>query len=195
MTSVVVIGQIDDEGGRRIGISVYLSIISSELNLSCGTVGSAFFHTRALHLSSDACIVASPRTCSDVWWGSSSRVILRSYAHLGDGLFIMAGFGFPSAVGSGWNSAHRGDGRLGSGSGVGLEMSSSTGQMEKCSPLLSSTHSTKLVKIPQGHLWAGSHGTAHLGWFDRIHTASSPWRWLDSPVRLSLINLFQPRKR
>lgn len=58
MISVVVIGQADDEGGRRIGISVYISIIFSELNLSCGTVGSAFFHTLALH-----CIILRCMRC------------------------------------------------------------------------------------------------------------------------------------
>jgi len=39
-----------------------------------------------------------------------------------------------------------------SGLGVGLEMSSSAGQMEKYSPLFSSTHSTHAAKLSRGPL-------------------------------------------
>ncbi len=63
---------------------------------------------------------------------------------------VAAGSGSPSAVGSGRSSVQQDDGWLVSDLGVGLEMSSSAGQIEKYSPLFSSTHSTHAVKLSRG---------------------------------------------
>ncbi len=57
----------------------------------------------------------------------------------------VAGSGSPSLVGSGWCSIPRGDGGLGSGSGVDLARSSS-GQMVSGDPFLARVHSTKAAK-------------------------------------------------
>ncbi len=50
------------------------------------------------------------------------------------GSHVTAGSGSPSAVGSGDTSVQRDDGWLVTGLGVGLEMSSSVGQILKYSP-------------------------------------------------------------
>lgn len=47
--------------------------------------------------------------------------------------------------------ASSGDGRLGSGSGVGL-VTSSSGQMVEANPLFTCTHSTKVAKSSRGPL-------------------------------------------
>ncbi len=57
--------------------------------------------------------------------GSGSIAILSTVAPCDDGLSVVAGSGSPSAVGSGMRSAQRGDGGLGTGSGVDLARSSS----------------------------------------------------------------------
>ncbi len=92
--------------------------------------------------------VASSRTWSD-GLGSTSRAIFRSVAWLCAGSLIAAGNGSPSSVGSGWCSAPRGDGGLGSGSGVDLARSSS-GETVRGDPFLARVHSTKAAKSSRG---------------------------------------------
>ncbi len=92
--------------------------------------------------------VAGSRTWSD-GLGSTSGTIIRSVARLSAGSQNAAGNGSPSSVGSGWCSLPRGDGGLGSGSGVDLARSS-TVQMVRGDPLLARVHSTKAVKSSRG---------------------------------------------
>ncbi len=76
----------------------------------------------------------------------------------GVGSVIVAGSG------SGKHSVQRdGEGWLGSGSGVGLELSSA-GQTEKNSPLFSSTHSTQAAKFSFGPSAGRRAFSARSGW-------------------------------
>ncbi len=91
--------------------------------------------------------VAGSHTWS-VALSSGSGAMSGSVTLNGVGSVIAAGSG--SAAGSGEHSVQRdGEGWLGSGSGVRLELSSA-GQMEKNSPLFSSTHSTQAAKFSFG---------------------------------------------
>ncbi len=92
--------------------------------------------------------VAGSRTWSD-GLGSTSGTIIRSVARLSAGSQITAGNGSPSSVGSGWCSLPRGDGGLGSGSGVDLARSSS-GETVRGDPFLTRVHSTKAAKSSRG---------------------------------------------
>lgn len=56
--------------------------------------------------------------------GSGPGVILVTVVSFSTDLCVTAGLGSPSAVGSGVRSVQQGDGWLGSGSGVGLVISS-----------------------------------------------------------------------
>jgi len=76
------------------------------------------------------------------------------------GSFIMDGSGSAAAVGSGFSSVQQDDGWLVSGSGVGLEISSSAGQTVNGDPFFSSTHSTKAAKSSLG-LFAGRRALHH----------------------------------
>ncbi len=96
---------------------------------------------RAVTLGKGRC---NNHTWSDVL-GSTSGTIFRSVARLCAGSLIAAGNGSPSSVGSGWCSAPRGDGGLGSGSGVDLARSSS-GETVRGDPFLTRVHSTKAAK-------------------------------------------------
>ncbi len=79
----------------------------------------------------------------------------------GVGAVIAAGWG--SAAGSGEHSVQRdGEGWLGSGLGVGLELSSA-GQTEKDSPFFSSTHPSGEILLGTVSL-AGVPYTARSGW-------------------------------
>ncbi len=93
--------------------------------------------------------VAGSHTWS-VALSSGSGAMSGSVTLNGVGSVIAAGSGSAAAVGSGEHSVQRdGEGWLGSGSGVGLELSSA-GQTEKNSPLFSSTHSTQAAKFSFG---------------------------------------------
>ncbi len=76
------------------------------------TPSPAFFHV--------ADVVAGSHTLTDVISGSSSVKILSTIPQCVDGTLVAAGSGSLSAVGSGMRSMHRGDGGLGTGSGVEL---------------------------------------------------------------------------
>ncbi len=111
------------ERGRRIGRSAYISILSSELSLRSPSVVQQW----AVHSSMPSvstlssivtCFIAGSRTWSEDQWGSASGAILSSVTLSGNGSKFAVSFGSPSAVGSVWYSAQRGDGWLGSGSGV-----------------------------------------------------------------------------
>ncbi len=94
--------------------------------------------------------VASSHTWSVTLLSPGSGAMRGSVTLNGVGAVIVAGSGSVAAVGSGEHSVQQdGEGWLGSGSGVGLELSSA-GQMEKNSPLLSSTHSTQAAKFSLG---------------------------------------------
>ncbi len=92
--------------------------------------------------------VAGSRTWSD-GLGSTSGAIIRSVARLSAGSQIAAGNGSPSSVGSGWCSGPRGDGGLGSGSGVDLARSSSW-ETVRGDPFLARVHSTKAANSARG---------------------------------------------
>ncbi len=94
-------------------------------------------------------VVASSRTWTDVTSSSGSVAIRGSVAPCGDSSSVAAGSGSPSAVGSGIRSAWRGDGGLGTGSGVELARSSSELTV-KGDPFLTSVHSTKAAKSSRG---------------------------------------------
>ncbi len=81
--------------------------------------------------------------------GSTSGLITRSVARLSAGSQIAAGNGSQSSVGSGWCSAPRGDGGLGSGSGVDLARASS-GETVRGDPFFTRVHSTKAAKSSRG---------------------------------------------
>ncbi len=94
-----------------------------------GLISSPSAAVQGAELHSTACFlvmgtVAGSRTWSD-GLGSTSGAIFRSVARLCAGSLIAEGNGSTSSVGSGWCSAPRGDGGLGSGSGVDLARSSS----------------------------------------------------------------------
>ncbi len=76
------------------------------------TPSPAFFHV--------ADVVAGSHTLTDVISGSSSVKILSTIPQCVDGTLVAAGSGSLSAVGSGMRSTQRGDGGLGTGSGVEL---------------------------------------------------------------------------
>ncbi len=100
--------------------------------------------------------VAGSHTWS-VALSSGSGAMSGSVTLTGVGSVIAAGSGSAAAVGSGEHSVQRdGEGWLGYGSGVGLELSSA-GQTEKNSSLFSSTHSTQAAKFSLGP-FAGRRG-------------------------------------
>ncbi len=114
----------------------------SGLNSGTGTLSSSVWHSCRAILSSPSAavqgaellsaltlsvafslvagVVAGSRTWSDDPWGSGSVAILSSVALLSDGLSVVTCSGSPLAVSSGSHSAQRGDGGLGTGSGVAL---------------------------------------------------------------------------
>ncbi len=91
-------------------------------------------------------IVAGSHTLPDIISGSGSAAILSTVAPCGDGSSDAAGSGSLSAVGSGMCSAQRGDGGLGTGSGVALARFSWE-QAGNGDPFHASVHSTKAVKL------------------------------------------------
>ncbi len=94
--------------------------------------------------------VVGSRTWSVTLLSPGSGAMRGSVTISGVGSLIAAGSGSAAAVGSGEHSVKRdGEGWLGSGSGVGLELCSA-GQTEKNSPLFSSTHSTQAAKFSFG---------------------------------------------
>ncbi len=105
--------------------------------LSALSLSAAFLHM--------AGSVAGSRTLTDVISGSGSAAILSTVALCGDGSSVAVGSGSSSAVGSGMRSTQRGDGGLGTGSGVDLARSSS-GQTVRGDPFLARVHSTKAAK-------------------------------------------------
>ncbi|KAL1276588.1 hypothetical protein QQF64_036211 [Cirrhinus molitorella] len=127
--------QEEEPGGTQATAMVQWAELHSTLSLS-------------MAFSTVACSIVGSRTWSDLW-GSGSEAILSSVALLGDGTSVALGSGSPSAVGSGCGSAQRGDGGLGSGSGVALVRSSS-GQTVREEPFLASVHSTKAAKSARG---------------------------------------------
>ncbi len=94
-------------------------------------------------------VVAGSRTLTDVISSSGSAAILSSVALCGDGSLVAAVSGSPSAVGSGMRSAQRGDGGLGTGSGV-EPARFSWEQAGNGDPFLARVHSTKVVKSARG---------------------------------------------
>ena len=76
------------------------------------------------------------------------------------GSVILSGSGSAAAVCSGTCSVQRADSWLVSGSGVGLEISSSAVQMVNGDPFFSSTHSTKAAKSSLGP-FAGRRALHH----------------------------------
>ncbi len=92
---------------------------------------------------------AGSHTLTDVISSSGSAAILSSVAPCGDGSSVAAGSGAPSAVGSGMRSAQRGDGGLGTGSGVELARFSWE-QVGNGYPFLASVPSTKAAKLARG---------------------------------------------
>ncbi len=95
-------------------------------------------------------VVAGSHNWSVAFLSPGSGAMRGSVTLNGVGSLIAAGSGSAAAVGSGEHSVQRdGKGWLDSGSGVGLEWSS-TGQTEKNSPLFSSTHSTQAAKFSLG---------------------------------------------
>ncbi len=97
--------------------------------------------------SLEAGVVAGSRTWTEVTSSSGSAAIRGAVAPCGDGSSV--GSGSPSAVGSGMRSAQRGDGRLGTGSGVALARSPSE-LMVNGDPCLTNVHSTKAAKSSRG---------------------------------------------
>ncbi len=89
--------------------------------------------------SLEAGVVAGSRTWTEVTSSSGSAAIRGAVAPCGDG----------SSVGSGMRSAQRGDGRLGTGSGVALARSPSE-LMVNGDPCLTNVHSTKAAKSSRG---------------------------------------------
>ncbi len=101
------------------------------------TLSAAFSHV--------AGSVAGSRTLTDVISGS----FLRTVAPCADGSSVAAGSGSPSVVGSGMRSAQRGDGGLGTGSGVDLARSSSW-ETVRGDPFLDRVHSMKAANSARG---------------------------------------------
>ncbi len=102
--------------------------------------------TPSVAFSLKAGVVAGSRTLTDVISSSGSAAIRGSVAPCGDGLSVAADSGSPSAVGSGMRSSQRGDGGLGTGSGVELARFSWE-QAGNGDPFLASVHSTKVGEI------------------------------------------------
>ncbi len=103
-------------------------------------------HTVGGFLSNGGRCCRLPHTLTDIISSSGSAAILSSVAPCGDGSSVAAGSGSPSAVGSGMRSVQRGDGGLGTGSGVELARFSWE-QVGNGDPFLASVHSTKAEKV------------------------------------------------
>ncbi len=157
-------GTSGDDGERRGGSSISRaasqSIRSRSMSISPRCINSspsAAVQVAELHStitpstagSLKAGVVAGSRTLTDVICSSGSVVILSSVTPCGDGSSVAVGSGSLSAVDSGMRSTQRGDGGLGTGSGVDLARSSSVETL-KDDPFLARVHSTNAANSARG---------------------------------------------
>ncbi len=118
--------------------------------------------TPSVAFSLEAGVVAGSSTLTDVISSSGSAAIRGSVAPCGDGSSVAVGSGSLSAVASDMCSAQRGDGGLGTGSGVCV------------SPV--STPQRRRNSL-EGHPRTTALCTRSLSWHHRTHRAHCPGRW------------------